>query len=521
MEPSNEPIEHDALLQHAAFVERLAAFLVGPAAADAADLVQDTYLTALRRRPADPERLRPWLRTVMFGLVRSGRRSSFRRRKTEKLAADNESLEQKEGPLERLEIQQLVVRAVLDLPEHYRSTLVQRYYSNRSHAQIAKAEGVALETVTTRLRRAKELLRERLERNPGLSGSLQHALAPFLPPPATRSLPVPWIAGFTLAALAGAVTLVLLAVRSCTAPSPVPPQRHPLDQDLEYRFETTLASLGQDVTYVGPDGTSSVDLDLTVDVLQELTISDRILGTTPEGVRLDRSFDRLRLQSRAYGTIGVDGSSSPVDRAHQHVGRLEGDRRTLEVSAIDELSLRLDGLVPARSRAVGDSWTIEPKAMAALFAPLDVLAPPSPISSADTVQGTHAHGPEQWFSALTRGTVNASVTGMRVVGGERLAEVRLDLVLGDQIDQLRPDALLATPADAGVRMNGMIASARFTGRGTLVWNLDRRRVMSLEVEGVLALDLSLDAIIPATNGEAHVTRNSQLSGPAKLSILSK
>src|SRR5262249_58694164 len=69
------PPDPEELLGHAAWLRRLALSLVGPAGG-ADDLVQDTWLAALRRPPARPGPLRPWLAEVLRNLVRMRRRAS-------------------------------------------------------------------------------------------------------------------------------------------------------------------------------------------------------------------------------------------------------------------------------------------------------------------------------------------------------------------------------------------------------------------------------------------------------------
>lgn len=525
MDSTPEQTAQQVLTEHAAFVERLALLLVGPAAAhDAEDLVQDTYLRVLRRKPRSVALLRPWLKRVMHGLASSGRRAASRRRETEEFAAEKESRDENEEPLEKLEIKQIVVRAVLDLPELYRTTMLLRYYDDLSHAQIADRERIALETVTTRLRRGAKILRESLERNPAMRGSLQHALAPFVPGPAPSSaptdalsLPVSRIMWLTAV---GLVTLVLaFLARSCFLSSGAPGLEQRWDQDLTYRLEASLDTVGHDVTRTGPQGNPTLALNTSLEVVQELAVSDRTVASASSRVAFDRSFRRVRQQSRVQGGITTDGRGTSIDETRSQIGPLEGGERTLEADGIDELSLRLEGLIAGRALTVGDSWSIEPALIGALFAPLDVRPPPTSVTAEDLVRGTHKQGSEQWFGPAAGGSVSAGVTGIRTEGGRRLAQVELELELDDRIDLL--GAPLVTPADATVQLGKMDAGAHFTGRGTLIWNLDDGRFVSLEIEGNLTIGGDFGGSIQEAGGVAQVTRSSRLAGPARISIRAK
>jgi RNA polymerase sigma-70 factor (ECF subfamily) len=64
--------------------------------------------------------------------------------------------------LARLDEQQRVLDAVRGLPEPYRSALFHREFEGLKETEIARRLRVPLGTVEARLRRARELLKERL-----------------------------------------------------------------------------------------------------------------------------------------------------------------------------------------------------------------------------------------------------------------------------------------------------------------------------------------------------------------------
>jgi hypothetical protein len=72
--------------------------------------------------------------------------------------------------LEKLEMHRLVAAEVAALGEPYRSTVLLRFFEERSATDIARIQGVPLDTVKTRLRRALAELRERLDRRHGGGG---------------------------------------------------------------------------------------------------------------------------------------------------------------------------------------------------------------------------------------------------------------------------------------------------------------------------------------------------------------
>ncbi len=141
----------------------------------AADVVQEAFLKAhgaladLR----EPEKFKSWL----HGVVRSAALDwvrKHRRRGAGAQAAAIADLEAREdalpaaagaGPLEgaeRRETEEVLRRAIEALPESYREILVLKYMDERSYKEISELLGITIETIESRLFRARRALREKL-----------------------------------------------------------------------------------------------------------------------------------------------------------------------------------------------------------------------------------------------------------------------------------------------------------------------------------------------------------------------
>ncbi len=169
-----------ALLEHLDWVRRLARSLVAdPNAAD--DLVQDTWI-AFKQHPPRTTHLRAWLAQVTRNAARQLRRREARRSSQEPKAARAEEVPSSLELLAKVSTQRRVVELVLGLDEPYCQTVLLRYFEDLSPATIAERTGVSLPAVRTRLRRALEILRERLDRAHGGDGrSWLAALVPLVP----------------------------------------------------------------------------------------------------------------------------------------------------------------------------------------------------------------------------------------------------------------------------------------------------------------------------------------------------
>ena len=137
----------------------------------AADVVQESFLKVhgslggLR----EPEKLKGWL----HGVVRSCALDALRRRKRGPAALDQ--IEGAEailpsslpGPglgIERAELETGVLRAVRELPEQYREVVLLKYLDERSYQEISETLGLTIETIESRLFRARKILKEKLAR---------------------------------------------------------------------------------------------------------------------------------------------------------------------------------------------------------------------------------------------------------------------------------------------------------------------------------------------------------------------
>lgn len=157
------PIPFEELLEHAGWVRALARRLVRDSGV-ADDLVQETWLAALRRPPADRRNLRGWLgRVVTHAARKTGRRDPPHALAGEAAGAT----EPPEDLAEALETEQSLVRLVLELEEPYRATVILRYWHDLDSGAIARRLGVPAGTVRWRLSEGLERLRARLDATHG------------------------------------------------------------------------------------------------------------------------------------------------------------------------------------------------------------------------------------------------------------------------------------------------------------------------------------------------------------------
>jgi len=129
--------------------------------ADAEDIVQECFLELLRPG-CSYDAGRTSVRTYLSGVVRN---QYLKRRRKNDLAED--SLDQRhdrspESEILRAELEEVVARAVTQLPETQKEVLILAHYEQMPLAEIARVIGIELAAVKSRLQRARASLKETL-----------------------------------------------------------------------------------------------------------------------------------------------------------------------------------------------------------------------------------------------------------------------------------------------------------------------------------------------------------------------
>ncbi|MEQ1895056.1 MAG: RNA polymerase sigma factor, partial [Planctomycetota bacterium] len=161
MMPAND---FDRLLEHSRWVRTLGVRLAG--ANEGEDVAQEAWLVALARGDGVREPA-AWLRGVVRKLAGEQRRGAERRARREAAAAVPEGVPGPDELVAEAELTRELIRAVTELEEPFRSTVLLRYSRGLEPDEIARQEGVPAATVRTRLHRAHEKLRARLDRTHG------------------------------------------------------------------------------------------------------------------------------------------------------------------------------------------------------------------------------------------------------------------------------------------------------------------------------------------------------------------
>lgn len=194
---ANVPTSLQRLLDEAPFVRLLARTLL---ADEADEVVQQTWLHAVRHGGAGVAEPRSWLARIARNVANNLRRGDHRRRQHEDAAAPATVVPSSAELMAREEQRHALVRAVDGLPPPLRTVVLLRFFDGLPPRRIAKRLGVPVATVWNQQRRALQLLREQLDAAHG--GQRRAWLLPLVPfAMEPRGLPLPDLGAATMAAL--------------------------------------------------------------------------------------------------------------------------------------------------------------------------------------------------------------------------------------------------------------------------------------------------------------------------------
>ncbi len=167
--------------------------------ADAEDVTQDCFVKLARSRMVPKSSFVSWLHSMATRVAIDHVRREARRRAVEKRFAIHTPPERQDWS----EVEPYVDEAIEELPLDLRDVIIAHFIQRRTHAEIAKTLGVTRQSVSYRIRKAIEAVRDSLARKRVLQvsvGSLASILATRLvesaPPSLLASLGKLAVAGF-------------------------------------------------------------------------------------------------------------------------------------------------------------------------------------------------------------------------------------------------------------------------------------------------------------------------------------
>ena len=194
--------------RHQGMVSAVALSLMKNVAASE-DIAQETFLSAWKKIGSlqDPSKVRPWLATIARNTALTQLRMKKNKVKSQVLeeTIGDSALGPDQVSAHKDDLS-LVLNALEDLPEKYRTPLVLFYREDQSVAAVAEALGLSKDATKQRLKRGRDELREQVE------STLAQALRRTASTAAFTASVVTAISAFTPATASAAAGLSLSSV---------------------------------------------------------------------------------------------------------------------------------------------------------------------------------------------------------------------------------------------------------------------------------------------------------------------
>ncbi|NKB72738.1 MAG: sigma-70 family RNA polymerase sigma factor [Candidatus Latescibacteria bacterium] len=132
---------------------------------EAEDIVQEVFLSAFTRlrQLQDPDRVAAWLKVIADNLVRRRFRRRLVQQRWQELADQDSLVEQAAADDEVAALRALLRRALGRLTSKHRQVVVYHYFKGYSYAATARQLEIGIETVRSRLQKARRRLQKELD----------------------------------------------------------------------------------------------------------------------------------------------------------------------------------------------------------------------------------------------------------------------------------------------------------------------------------------------------------------------
>jgi hypothetical protein len=189
----------------------------------------------------------------------------------------------------------------------------------------------------------------------------------------------------------------------------------------------------------------------------------------------------------------------------------------------EDMDLRV--LLPENEVKEGDEWDVNVKSLAGVLGPggdLALVPEDKDSSGMDMGMSGGMSSMSEMLGEMLEGDAKAKFTGMRDVGGAKMAVIKLTVKIASSKDMtdIVKEAMKKQklPQDMEMKFDHMDVDLKIEGEGELVWDIAAGHAHSFEMSGPVHVNMDMSMkITPPGQGAMSIEQRMELSGTSNLS----
>ncbi len=323
-----------------------------------------------------------------------------------------------------------------------------------------------------------------------------------------------------------------------------PTEGSSLTKTFENKGEFSLDHMA--MTINGQENPTMPQMSMTFNTGQKVVVTDHYVANRDGAPKqLKRHFDDLGSDLSMSMKMEVMGESHDQDKSVKSKSQLTGktvvftwdadskeykkafdpseDNADLLKGVKEDMDLRV--LLPENEVKEGDEWDIDVKGLAGVFGPggnLSLVPDEKDAGGMDPGMSSGMSSMSEMLGDLLEGEAKGKFTGMREVGGAKMAVIKINVKISSSKDMtdVVAEAMKKAkmPAEMEMKFDHMDVDLKIESEGELVWNVAAGHAHSLELSGPVHVNMDMAMkITPPGQGAMSLEQRMEMSGTSNLS----
>ncbi len=300
------------------------------------------------------------------------------------------------------------------------------------------------------------------------------------------------------------------------------------------------------MTINGQENPAMPQMTMTFNTTQKVVVTDDYVANR-EGApkKLKRHFDDLGSDVAMSMKMEVMGESHDQDKNVKAKSQLAGktvvytwdsdakeykkafdpagENADLLKGLREDMDLR--ALLPENEVKEGDEWDINVKDLASVLGPggnLSLVPDEKEGGGSDMSMTSGMSSMSEMLGDLLEGEAKGKFTGMRDVGGTKMAVIKITVKISSSKDMtdIVAEAMKKTkmPAEMEMKFDHMDVDLKIEGEGELIWDLAGGHAHSMELSGPVHVNMDMAMkISPPGQGSMALEQRMEMSGTTNIS----